>query len=199
MGIFSEIRNEKLIRELQRELNTDVLLFGVDGNTYFGNLQAIDDCRIAVLTGATKACNTDVEILTAGGELFTEATFLSVDLWTIVAKGTGIVNDPIDSPIGLQAVPVPREDRPDSPERQESHDLIRRLCRMIGDNVAVATLGGYLFEGILGDVDDELAILAVDDIFVPGTSSSISDDDVRTVVINLEAITAVSSTTTSRS
>ncbi|GMA97863.1 hypothetical protein [Pelosinus sp. IPA-1] len=49
-----------------------------------------------------------------------------------------------------------------------------------------------MFTGVLGDVEDELAILSVDDIFVPGASSSISASDVRTVVINLEAITSVS-------
>jgi len=35
----------------------------------------------------------------------------------------------------------------------------------------------------------------VDDIFLPGTSSGISSSDVRSVVINLEAITSVSSFT----
>lgn len=197
MGIFNEIRNKALIRELERETNTDVLLFGFDGNTYFGNLQAVEDCRIAVLTGATEADVTDVEILTAGGELFEEATFVNVDLWTVVAKGTGVKSDPISFVGNKQGLAQAAEGAVG--DRQESHDLICILRRMIGDNVAIATFGGFLFEGILGDVDDELAIIAVDDIFVPGTSSSITDEDVRTVVVNLEAITAVASTTTSRS
>lgn len=205
MGIFSDIKNECLIKELQRELNTDILLFGLDGHTYFGNLQSIDDCRVAVLTGATEATNTDVEILTAGGELFDEATILYIDLWSVVAKGTGIASDPIASPnyCGYGSAQAPRPATltvcEEDSDRQESHNLIRRLRRMVGDNVAIATLGGFLFEGILGDVEDELATLVVNDILVPGTTSSISDDDVRTAVINLEAITSVSSTTTSRS
>lgn len=206
MGFYSEIRNQELIKELQRELNTDVLLFGVDGFTYFGNLQAIHDCRIAVLTPAIQADTTDVEILTPGGELRT-VEFLRVDLWTIVAKGTGIVSDPIDDGPSLvsAAPPVPvavREEDTSAessgePLRQESHQLINQLRRMIGDSVTITTLGGFLFDGILGDVCGELAILTVNDIFVPGTSDSISDDDVRSVVVNLEALTAVAGTNTS--
>jgi len=194
MGFFSEIRNNALIRELQRELNTDVLLFGVDGFIYFGNLQGIDDCRIALLSPAVNAETNAVEILTPGGEL-QRVNFLRIDLWTIVAKGTGIVNDPIDPP-KLATTPAitatQRDQSTEIDERQESHQLIRLLCRMIGDNVAITTLGGFLFAGTLGDVSDELAIMAVEDILGPATSSSISDDDIRSVVVNLEALTSVS-------
>jgi len=193
MGFFSEIRNEALIRELQCELNTDVLLFGADGFIYFGNLQGIDDCRIALLSPAIKAETRDVQILSPGGELV-RVDFLRVDLWPIVAKGTAIVHDPIahskdDGP----AAATPQRD--ETEERQESHLLIRQLCRMIGDNVVITTLGGFLFEGTLGDISDELAILKVEDIFGPATSSAISDEDVRSVVVNLEALTSVSSAT----
>lgn len=195
MGIFKEFRNEALIRELERELNTDVLLFGIDGFTYFGRLQRIEDCRIASLGPAVTAETTDVEILTPGGELRT-TEFLRLDLWTIVGKGTAISADPIDPP--RPPVPPPNNTiaPPPSPGRQESHLLICQLKRMLGDLVAITTLGGFLFEGILGVIDDELAILTVEDIFGPGTSSSISDDDVSSVVVNLEAITSVSSSTT---
>ena len=222
MSFFCEIRNGSLIRELQREINTDVLLFGVDGFTYFGNLQFIEDCRIAILT--------------PGGDL-RRVEFLRVDLWSVVGKGTGIAGDPIDpqgagtgtgtgsgkntgsgrshgssknsdsgksgsgknsSKGGKGPRPcISREVPADDGERQESHILIKVLKRMIGDNVAIATLGGFLFAGILGYVRDELAILTVDDIFVPGTSSSISDSDVRSVVVNLEALTSVAGTNTS--
>ncbi|WP_425061014.1 hypothetical protein SCACP_17810 [Sporomusa carbonis] len=191
MGLFTELRNECLIKELQHELNTDVLLFGFDGFTYFGCLQNIDDCRIAVLTPAMEAETSNVEILTTGGELH-EVNFARVDLWQIVAKGTCIKNDPIEySHKGNSAVTLAAVDAGNS-DRQESHDLICLLKRMIGEEVVITTLGGFLFEGVLSDVEDELAILKVDDIFVPGTSSSISGDDVRSVVVNLEALTSVS-------
>jgi len=195
MSFFSEIRNEALIRELDCELNTDVLLFGVDGFIYFGNLQGIDDCRIALLSPAIKAETRDVQILSPGGELV-RVDFLRVDLWTIVAKGTAIAHDPIAYSNGNGHGPgAGGPQREVSDERQESHLLIRQLCRMIGDDVVITTLGGFLFEGTLGDVDDELAILKVEDIFGPATSSAISDEDVRSVVVNLEALTSVSSAT----
>jgi len=193
MSFFSEIRNEALIRELECELNTDVLLFGADGFIYFGNLQGIDDCRIALLSPAIKAESRDVQILSPGGELV-RVDFLRVDLWIIVAKGTAIVDDPIAYSKGPGSAPAAPQ-RNETDDRQESHHLIRQLCRMIGDNVVITTLGGFLFEGTLGDIDDELAIIKVDDIFGPATSSSISGSDVRSVVVNLEALTSVSSAT----
>lgn len=199
MGIFTEIRNHCLIRELQKELNTDVLLLGFDGHTFFGNLQAIDDCRIAVLTPAIEAKTSSVEILTAGGELV-EVEFARVDLFQIVAKATSIAHDPFDSPkhdkTDGPSKPHTKTSEDDQTERQESHHLIRQLVRMVGDDVTITTLGGFLFEGKLTDVDDELAVLTVADIFVPGTTSSLPSTNVRSVVVNLEALTSVSGSTT---
>ncbi|CUH94234.1 hypothetical protein P22_0300 [Propionispora sp. 2/2-37] len=184
MGLFHEIRNPALIRELERELNTDVLLFGVDGFTYFGNLQAIEECRIAILTPAIEAATPEVEILTPGGEV-RDVSFLRLDLWSIIGKGTGIVKDPFLN--SVTSVTIPR----DSQERLQSKELICRLERMIGDNVAITTLGGFLFQGILGAVDDCLAVLTVDKIFVPGSNDAICEHDIRSVVVNLEGLTSV--------
>lgn len=210
MSIFTEIRNTRLIRELERELNSDVLLFGFDGNTFFGCLQSIEDCRVAILAPAIKAKSDEVEILTAGGELV-KVNFARVDLWQIVAKGTCIATDPIKNPgdghntVRPPAPPtVDAADPTDSQriqpegtgERLPSGDLIRNLLRMIGDDITITTFGGFLFEGMLSDVDDCLAVLTSVDIFVPGTSSSISSEDVRSVVVNLEALTSVNGSTT---
>lgn len=203
MAIFKEIRNECLIRELQRELNTDVLLFGFDGIVYFGNLQRIEDCRVAYLSPAIEA-ESNVEILSPGGELV-DVRFLHVDLWQIVAKATGVRTDPFDNGGRVPANSFATNDpavvltqaeepkRTETTSRQESHELICTLRRMIGDDVVITTLGGFLFEGRLGDVDDELAFLSVEEILGPATSSGISSDDVSNAVINLEAITSVSS------
>ncbi|WP_371370947.1 hypothetical protein [Sporomusa aerivorans] len=197
MSIFREIRNECLIRELQCELNTDVLLFGFDGVVYFGNLQKIDDCRIAFLSPAIEA-ESNVEILSPGGEVV-EVRFLNLDLWQVVAKATGVKSAPFGNDChehGFIAAAVDDQQRTESetetPERQESRDLICLLRRMIGDNVVITTFGGFIFRGTLGNVDDELAFLSIDEIFGPATSSGISDDVVSTAVVNLEAITSVS-------
>ena len=200
MGIFTEIRNPALIRELERELNSDVVLFGFDGFAYFGNLQAVEDCRIAVLSPAIEADSNNVEILTPGGEVL-HVDFTRVDIWNIVAKGTAIVSDPIGSlntsGNGVVAgvnVTTSSRDNVETSERQESHHLIRVLCRMIGDDVVITTLGGFSIQGTLISVDDELAIFTNTDIFVPGTSTSLSDTKIRSAVVNLEALTSVSST-----
>lgn len=193
MSIFREIRNECLIRELCRELNTDVLLFGFDQFTYFGNLQAIEDGRIAILTPAIEARTSNVEIAGPSGEV-EETAFTRVDLWQVVAKGTGIANDPLLEYAPLNAAAPVVEVNTREEERVPSSDLICELRRMIGDEVVLTTLGGFLFEGVLADIVDTLAILTVDEILIPGTDSSISSSDVRSVVVNLCALTSVSRT-----
>lgn len=193
MSIFRELRNECLIRELEHELNTDVLLFGFDGIVYFGNLQKVEDCRVAFLSPAVEA-DSNVEILSPGGEVV-DVRFLNLDLWQIIAKATGVKTSPFDNNPGLvttAAVPTEATQRTEASERQESRELICLLRRMIGDLVVITTLGGFVFQGTLGNVDDELAFISVDEIFGPATSSGISDDVVSTAVINLEAITSVS-------
>jgi len=195
MGIFSALCNEALIRELSRELNTDVLLFGFDGFTYFGNLQAIDFGRIAVLAPASVSGVTDVEIQTPGGE----TEFVSsarVDLWQIVGKGTSIATDPLNAEDNAPPAPAAGVKADDPPGRQESHLLINQLKRMIGDVVVITTLGGFLFTGILTDVRCELAVLTVDEIAIPGTSTAIPKSEVKSAVVNLEALTSVSSEAT---
>jgi small nuclear ribonucleoprotein (snRNP)-like protein len=189
MSIFTELRNQALVRELDRELNTDVVLFGFDGFAYFGNLQAVEDCRIAILSPAIEAKCNAVEILTPGGEIL-HVDFTRVDLWNIVAKGTAIVRDPFEN---LEdSLESARTDFEEATERTESRHLVRVLCRMVGDSVVLTTLGGFSIEGTLIAIDDCLAILSNTDIFVPGSSSPISDRRIRSAVVNLEALTSVS-------
>ena len=191
MSIFTELRNQSLVRELERELNTDVVLFGFDGFAYFGNLQAVEDCRIAILSPAIEADDNDVEILSPGGEIL-HVDFTRVDLWNIVAKGTAIVSDPFEN--SEASLEPARTDFEEAIERTESRHLVRVLCRMVGDSVVLTTLGGFSIEGTLIAIDDCLAILSNTDIFVPGRSSSISDSRIRSAVVNLEALTSVSGT-----
>lgn len=187
-SIFTELRNLSLVRELERELNTDVVLFGFDGFAFFGNLQAIEDCRLAILSPAKEAKCNNVEILTPGGEVL-HVDFTRVDLWNIVAKGTAIVRDPFENKHNHEeSTRIESEDA----ERTESRHLVRVLCRMIGDSVVLTTLGGFSIEGTLIAIDDCLAILTNTDIFVPGSSTAISDRRIRSAVVNLEALTSVS-------
>ncbi len=190
MGFFTDIANKKLIRELERELNTDVVLFGADGFSYFGSLQDIDDCRVATLTPAQKA-GTDFVEIQAPNEVLIKEKFARVDLFIIVAKATSITSDPFDDPPALAPTTPTRESENEPIERQESHNLIHFLKASVNDFVSITTLGGFAFTGILTGVNDELAILSADDIYVPGVSTSLTD--VNAVIVNLEAITSVSS------
>lgn len=236
MGLFFKNRNDALICELKNELNSDILLFGTDGFVYFGHLQAIEDCRVAILTPAICACSCDVEIVTPGGCLVT-VDYVRVDLCTIVAKGTGIVRDPVcqltscssvcgdgacsaitegcecdngngsgNSNCYANAASYPgnsgcncrdedaiKEKAEIFPGQERDYDCLnRQIKRQIGDNIALTSVGGFLFEGILSNVCNNLAIITIDEIFVPGCSGFISDCNLRSAVVNLDAISSVS-------
>lgn len=185
MSVFTELRNASLVRELERELNTDVVLFGFDGFAYFGNLQAVEDCRIAVLSPGIEADCNAVEILTPGGDIL-RVDFTRVDLWNIVAKGTAVVDDPFGDADAAARI------ESEATERQESRHLVRVLCRMVGDGVVLTTLGGFCIVGTLIALDDCLAILSNTNIYAPGSCEPISGTRVRSAVVNLDALTSVS-------
>lgn len=198
MSLYGKIYNSSLCDELRHELNTDVLLLGADGFAYFGHLQAIEDGRLAILTPAITAATSSVEIVTPSGCLAT-VDFVRVDLCSVIAKGTGIVDDPVyclnpccqdvltdcedDDACGCDCC-CNRQDR-------EYECWPRQLRRLIGDTVAITTVGGFLFEGILSDVSRNLAILTLDELFIPGTSGYVSDRNLRSAVVNLEAISSI--------
>lgn len=85
--------------------------------------------------------------------------------------------------------------------REESHQLICLLARMIGDtNVTIKTLGGFLFVGTLTRIDDELAHLSQAFVFTPGGATipegAKTPEKARCVaagsaVVNLETLTGV--------
>jgi hypothetical protein len=88
--------------------------------------------------------------------------------------------------------------------RQETHKLISQLKEMIGDNVDIEVLGGFIFEGNLADVDDELATLGplnscncptfnfATTAIIPPFGDIIFSPEISAITVNLEVITAVS-------
>lgn len=201
MGFYHTIHNRAFLDELDQELNTDVLLFGADGFAYFGHLQRIENCRTAILAPAIAACTSDVEIITPGGCVVT-VDFVRVDLCSIVAKGTGIVRDPLfceQSPgcdcncnCGCNREEEALEDLPDADRLERDDDCtVRQLRRLIGNDVTLTTIGGFLFQGILSDVCRNLALLSIDEIFIPGGDGCLSDHNIRSVTVNIKAVNAV--------
>ncbi len=187
MGCFwSDFKNEDFIKDLSREVNTDIVLFGINGFAYFGNLQAIHDCRIAILSPAVQSDSTAVEILTPSGAK-TSTSFLRVDLWTLVAKGSGIVSDPL---VSSCTTPTPTTD---DALRSEPESLFCLMKRMIGDRISITTMGGFTINGILSSMCNDIAIISVDDIYLPGACDPITSTTVRSITVNLKTITAVGS------
>lgn len=188
MGCFwSDFKNEDFVKDLVREVNTDIVLFGINGFSYFGNLQAIHDCRIAILSPAVESDSTAVEILTPSGAKAT-TSFLRVDLWTIVAKGSGIVSDPLVSSCTTASTTDNGE-----AVRNEPDALICLMKRMIGDRTSVTTMGGFTISGILSSMCDDVAIISVDNIYLPGACDPITSATTRSVTVNLKAISSVGS------
>lgn len=90
MGFFEEFCNKALCRELKREEGNEVVLFTIDGFTYFGLIDLVDD-RIVTLSPANG--QNSVLILTPGNTPFYEI-FSNIDICTIAGKARGVNNFP---------------------------------------------------------------------------------------------------------
>lgn len=197
MGFYHTVYNRAFLDELEQELNTDILLFGADGFAYFGHLQRIENCSTAILAPAIAACTSEVEIITPGGCVVT-VDFVRVDLCSIIAKGTGIVRDPVfcnqedNCGCGCNREEEAAEELPDASRLERDDDCtVRQLRRLIGNNVSLTALGGFLFQGILSDVCRNLALLSIDEIYIPGGCGHLSDHNIRSVTVNVKAVSSV--------
>lgn len=88
MGFYCEVANPCLIKELRREIGDNVLLLTVDGFAIYGKLQDIEDNRIAILAPPSNL--TGIVIRRPDGGIFVQQVFTYVDLFTVVAKNTGL-------------------------------------------------------------------------------------------------------------
>lgn len=87
---FEEFCNRALCRELKREEGNEVVIFTIDGFTYFGLIDVVDD-RILTLSPANG--QNFVKILTPGNDRFNEI-FSHIDICTIAGKARGVNNFP---------------------------------------------------------------------------------------------------------
>lgn len=189
MRFYEKLYNRHLVNELRNEINTDILLFLADGSTFYGHLQGLDDCRAAIMTPATCSTNCDVELISDGGCILT-TDFTRVCLSTLVARGSGISGDPVSAASAYK--------RQDSDEAGLEMDrdcgyLHRQLQRLIGDRTVITTVGGFAFEGILSSVCSDIIILTVDTICLPNCCTEFDSNRVRSVIINMNAITSFGS------
>lgn len=90
MSFFKEFCNRALCKELKREEGNDIVLFTVDGFTYFGLIDLVDD-RVVTLSPATG--EDFVRVLTPGNNRFNEI-FSNIDICTIAAKARSVNNFP---------------------------------------------------------------------------------------------------------
>jgi len=194
------LTNYAFINELRSEVGRDVVLFGADGIAYFGNLLSVGYDGIAVLGPATLSSTGFVQIRNPGGFIVNQ-NLTYVDLSFIVAKGASITADPFEIVTDAENTEVNsanKIEKLDLTRFQNNYscnqcelDLIKRLRLQIGDLVTIATLGGFLFAGTLATVNNMVAKLTVDSIFVPGGENN-QLSGINLVIINLNAMTSFS-------
>lgn len=106
MGVFAEICNPELIREIKRDVNENIIFYSIDGFAYYASLQRVLDCRIAVLGPASDQKAVVVrhpdQTWAPQGNSAIQESFTLLDLWTIVAFTSGL--DEI--PIGFAWIPI---------------------------------------------------------------------------------------------
>jgi hypothetical protein len=194
------IAKQDLIRE-SAKIGKDIILFDAYGMSYYGNLQAVDDCyNVALLGPAKLSASGLVEILTPS-EIIAVENIVSVDLRMVIAKGTDISADPFvipedaDGEADERTIAQEKRSRRASPagsDGQRSHMLIHRLNQQIGELVSITTRGGFLFAGQLADIEEGKVMLIVDTIFAPGGDGS-ALFSIGSAAVSLEAVISVSS------
>lgn len=95
MGVCEEICNRRLIRQLENEIGTSLVLYTADGFAFYATLIRVDDHRIARLGPGTGKSN--VIVLTPGG-VTEDEEFSQVDLSCVVAKAVNVTCNPLGEP-----------------------------------------------------------------------------------------------------
>jgi hypothetical protein len=194
--------------QLSCKIGSSILLFSIDGMSYFGRLVGITENLTAVLTPSPLSDSGLVEILNPA-EIAAGENRSIVEAESIVAFAFDITADPFVMPddnaedVGEEpASPTaasPMQNAPSKSAHDDAgYDLKGSLEDMIGryaeqyEPVTLASLGGFLFAGTIRRLCYHTALLDVEYIFAPGGDGS-TLFSVGEVLVNLPAVTSVSS------
>jgi hypothetical protein len=193
--------------ELLQKIGNSVLLFGKDGMSYFGRLEAVTENFIATLTPSPLSDSGLVEILDPA-EIAAGENRSAVDVKSIVAFAFDITADPFvmpdDNAEDVEEVPAPPTaagtlaNAPSKSIRDDANydlngsleDTIESFARQ-HESITLASIGGFLFAGTVRKMCYHTALLDVEYIFAPGGDGS-TLFSVGKVLVNLPAVTSVS-------
>ena len=192
-----DIDNAYFIDKLTEYIGQDVLLFGLDGMSYYGLLQEIDANNIATLLPASLSSTGLVEIQTPA-EVAAVLNTVSIELCRVIAFGYDITANPFVIPNDEDEDVPPQESSAASEISSECCEPVCDTTTLIGklieahQVVAVSTLGGFIFAGRIKMLRHKLLKLESEYVFAPGGDGSTLFSIGKTV-INLDASTAVGS------
>lgn len=159
--------NREFIEELDELIDRNVLLLMIDGSAVFGRISRICDCVVTVvpaigITGYYGQAFPFVQFRPPNGTLTNplEVSEVNIDVCDIAAaiEGPFVLSPLVTVNVnGIRADETPLTTIP-SPERRID-DLEEILHEFEGQNIGVATLGGWSFTGQLGEVEDCIVLI----------------------------------------
>lgn len=157
--------NREFIEELEELIERNVLLLMLDGSAVFGRISRICDCVVTVLpalgiNGYYGPAFPFVQLRPPNGNLANplEVSEVNIDACDIAAAVEGpFVLSPLVTVNGIRAIETPLTANPSSERRVK--DLEDQLREFEGQNIGVATLGGWTFAGMFSEVEDCIALI----------------------------------------
>lgn len=165
--------NREFLEEIEELFERNVLVLMLDGSAVFGRITRIDDCVVTILpalgiTGYYAPAFPAVQFRPPNGTLVSplDVTEVNIDVCDIVAVIEGpFVISPLAEVMSIRMDDTPSTTSP-SPERR-SDSLEEELREMEGQNIGVATLGGWMFSGQLGEVEDCVLLIGAATVNFP--------------------------------
>lgn len=182
--MFTKFINPAFIEKLRTKIGQSVVLFGLDGMSYFGKLSSILEGKRALLTPSPLSSSGLVEIQNPAEVSAVENQSIFDASW-LVGFGFDITGDPFVMPndnsedISIDAS-APAQAQVNSHQTNGKPSV-----------VTLGTLGGFLFAGTLDQCFRNTAQLSIDFIFAPGGDGS-TVFFINKAIVNLDALTSVS-------
>ncbi|MDP4109400.1 MAG: hypothetical protein Q8878_05150 [Bacillota bacterium] len=192
MLINNKLYNFYFINELRKKTDEDVILFGIDGMSYYGRLTDVDCNDSAILRPALLSSTNLVEIQNPAEVAAVENT-VKVDLSNIIGFGYNITADPFVLPDENEEDVTTEGNTAPAPDNETENVFSGNEC---GEKkyrlISYFTLGGFVFAGKILDVRQNAVRLTGEYIFAPGGDGS-TLFSINRIVVNLKASTAVGS------
>jgi hypothetical protein len=174
--------------KLKSKVGQSVVLFGVDGMSYFGELTEIQRNNVAVLKPSPLSDSSLVEIQNPA-EISAVENWSKVEISSLAGFGFDITGDPFV---------MPDDDAEDIGIEPEGAALPEETARAgcacpspESPVVTISALGGFLFAGTLDNSGRGTAELSIEYIFAPGGDGS-TLFQINKAIVNLNASTSVS-------